>query len=71
MNMNREEMMCDRYYDSLYSKYEEEERIPISEYRELEGKYNELLYQMQDVIYYLRNNDIAGAYEYLKSEGLV
>ena len=64
-------MMCDRYYDSLYSKYEEEERIPISEYRELEGKYNELLYQMQDVIYYLRNNDIAGAYEYLKSEGLV
>ena len=61
----------DRYYDSLQAKYEEEQRIPISDYRELEEKYNELLYQMQDIIYFLKNNDIVGAWEYLSSEGLV
>lgn len=69
--MNKEEMLCDRYYDSLYSKYEDEATVSAKDYYELKDKYDELLYQMQDVIYFLRNNDIGGAYEYLKSEGLV
>lgn len=69
--MNREEILNDRYYDSLYSRYEDEATVSAEDYYKLKDKYDELLYQMQDVIFYLRNNDIAGAYEYLKGEGLV
>ena len=61
----------DRYYDALQAKYEEEAKIPASDYYELKDKYDELLYQMQDVIYFLKQNDIAGAFEYLSSEGLI
>lgn len=69
--MNKEEILNDRYYDSLYSRYEDEAKVSAEDYYKLKDKYDELLYQMQDVIFYLRNNDIVGAYEYLKGEGLV
>ena len=69
--MNKEEYMIDRMYDAMYERYQEEERIPISEYRKLEDEYDELNYKMQDLLYYIKENDIAGAYEYAKSEGLV
>lgn len=49
----------------------EEAKVPFSDYQELEEKYEKLQYQMQDVINFLKNNDIIGAYEYLASEGLV
>lgn len=62
------ELDMDRYYDSLDKS---DSKIDIEEYYELEKKYDELLYQMKDVIYFLTQDDAAGAYEYLKGEGLV
>lgn len=69
--MNKEEYMVDRMYDAMYERYNEEATVSANDYYELKDKYDELLYQMRDVIYFLQQNDIAGAYEYLKSEGLV
>lgn len=69
--MNKEEMMIDRYYDSLYAKYEEETKIPISEYRELGDRCDELERQIQELLEYIKDNDIAGAYEYAVKENLV
>lgn len=69
--MNKEEMMIDRYYDSLYSKYEEEEKVPLSDYQELGDRCDKLEHQIQDLIEFIRNNDIVGAYEYAVKENLV
>lgn len=69
--MNKEEMMIDRYYDSLYSQYEEEEKISMSEYRELGDRCDKLEHQIQDLLEYIKNNDISGAYEYAVKEKLV
>lgn len=69
--MNNEERLADRYYESLQTKYEEEATIPAQDYYDLEEKYNELTYQIQDILYYVKINDPAGAYEYAKSVGLV
>lgn len=69
--MTNEEMMIDRMYDAMYERYNEEAKVPFSDYQELEEKYEKLQYQMQDVINFLKDNDIIGAYEYLASEGLV
>lgn len=69
--MNKEEMMIDRYYDELYSKYTEGAKVPYESYEELEEKYEHLKCIIKDVAIYLRENDPAGAYEYLKSEDLV
>lgn len=60
----------DRYYDELCSKYEEGAKVPFSEYRDLEDKYEELESQLKDLIEYIENDDIVGAYEYIVSEGL-
>lgn len=69
--MNKDEMMIDRYYDELYSKYTEGAKVPYESYEELEEEYEHLKCVIKDVAIYLRENDPAGAYEYLKSEDLV
>ena len=63
--------MNDRIYDELYSKYMEQAKVPYESYEELEEKYEHLKCVIKDVAIYLRDNDIAGAYEYLKREELV
>lgn len=69
--MNNEDYMIDKYYDSLYSKYEEEATVRAEDYYRLKDDYDELYYQLQDILYFIKQNDPAGAYEYAKSEGLV
>lgn len=69
--MNNDDYKIDQYYDSLYSKYEEEAKVSAEDYYNLERKYNELTYQLEDILYYIKENDPAGAYEYAKSVGLV
>lgn len=69
--MNKEEMDVDRYYDSLYSKYEEEETVPASDYHDLEEKVRKLEGNIRDIIDLILNNKSPEAYEYAKREGLV
>lgn len=63
--------MNDRIYDELYSKYMDQAKVPYESYEELEEAYEHLKAQVKDLIGYIQDNDIAGAYEYAKSEGLV
>ena len=69
--MTNEEIDIDKFYDEQYSKYQEEARIPFTDYRDLEDKYEILEGQVKNIISLLQNNDAAGAYEYAVSEGLV
>jgi hypothetical protein len=69
--MNKEEIDVDRYYDSLYSKYEEEATVSTSDYRDLEEKVKKLEGNIRDIINLILNNQPAEAYEYAKREGLV
>lgn len=69
--MNKEEIDIDRHYDEVFSKYQEEERVPFSAYRELEEKFEKLEGQVKDIIKFIQDNDPAGAYEYAVGEGLV
>ena len=68
--MNKDEMMIDRYYDDMYAHYMTRTKVPMEDLEEIEEKYEHLRCQMKDVIDYIRNNDIDGAYEYIVSEGL-
>ena len=61
----------DRYYDSLLAKYNEEAKVPFTDYQKLEEENEILKGQIKDIISYLQENDIAGAYEYVVKEGLV
>lgn len=69
--MNKDEMMIDRYYDNMYANYMARAKVPMESFEELEEKYEHLRCVIKDVAIYLRDNDIIGAYEYLKSEDLV
>ena len=69
--MNKEEMMIDRIYDDLYSNYMTRTKVPYESYEELEDKYEHLKCVLKDIEIYLRDNDPAGAYEYLKREDIL
>lgn len=65
------DLKIERQYEAQLDKYQEEARVPLSSYNDLEKKYDELQCQVKDLISYIENNDPAGAYEYAVSEGLV
>jgi hypothetical protein len=67
--MTNEEIMNDRYYEQMQER--NEVKVPFQDYRDLEDKYDELEGKVKDLIEYIKNDDIAGAYEYAVSEGLI
>lgn len=67
--MTNEEIMNDRYYEQMQER--NEAKVPFQDYRDLEDKYDELEGKVKDLIEYIKNDDIAGAYEYAVSEGLI
>lgn len=68
--MNKEEIEIDKHYNDLYEQYEDKVKIPFQDYRDLEDKYEHLQCQVKDIISYIEDDDIVGAYEYIVSEGL-
>lgn len=67
--MTNEEIMNDRYYEQMQER--NEVKVPFQDYRDLEDKYEELKAKVKDLVDYIGNDDIAGAYEYAVSEGLI
>ena len=72
--MEYNEETVDRYYDSLYTKYQEEATVPYTSYRDLEEKYEDFKREFEDFkqnIFYLAKEDkTGGIMEYLKSKGV-
>lgn len=68
--MTREEMDVDRYYDSMLEKHYEEEKVPLEEFNEMKELADRRQAQLETVLEYIRQNDCAGAYEFLVSEGI-
>lgn len=69
--MNKEEIDIDRHYDEELSKYQEVAKVPFSDYKDLEEKYDKLERQLKAILEFIGNDDCAGAYEYAFSEGLL
>ena len=67
--MTNEEIMNDRYYEQMQER--NEVKVPFQDYRDLEDKYDELEGKVKDLIEYIKNDDVVGAYEYAVSEGLI
>jgi len=60
----------DRYYDSLFEKYSEEDKVSLEDYNQMKEIAHKKQTQLQEVLEFIRKNDCAGAYEYLVSEGI-
>lgn len=69
--MTREEMEVDRYYDSMLDDYNEEEKVTLEEFNQMKELASRRQAQLEEIMKYIRNNDCAGAYEFLVSEGIV
>lgn len=60
----------DRYYDEMFERYNDDSTVSLEDYNEMKEIAAMRLAQLQDVLEYIRNNDCAGAYEYLVGEGI-
>lgn len=61
----------DRYYDEMFERYNEDSTVSLEDYNQMKEIAATRLAQLQDVLEFIRNNDCAGAFEYLVSEGIV
>lgn len=54
----------------MFERYNDNSTISLEDYNEMKEIAATRLAQLQDVLEFIRNNDCAGAYEYLVSEGI-
>lgn len=54
------------YYDTLQKRYEEEAKVPFSDYRKLEDRIADLEMWIDEILNLIEKNDMEGLAEYAK-----
>lgn len=63
MNFDLQEKI---YYDALQKRYEEEAKVPFSDYRKLEDRIADLEMWIDEILNLIEKNDMEGLEEYAK-----